>query len=282
MAQKYAVFTMDVETLCDTECLMNRKLDTDVTALDGLDRYMELMDKYNIKVTLFVLSPVVPIIKDKLKQYIANGHRIELHGASHKCPMLLTEDEFRDELIEAKAMVERELGVTVKGYRAPLFSLDNKKLTILEELGFKYDASKLDFSHAKNVGTITVEYFKQFLSGAYKSVKNNFYEFSAITSTFFGNIFPISGGGYLRLAPWQYIRPIIENYIKTHDYYVFYLHPLDVTQERLPHIGKLKLSERLYLSAGMKTYIQKIEQIILCLIQNNYSFVTFNDLTHIY
>lgn len=282
MAGKYAVFTIDVETLCDTECLMNRNLDTDVTALDGLDRYMDLMDKYNIKVTLFVLSPVVPIIKDKLKQYIQNGHRIELHGSSHKSPMLLTDEEFRNEMIEAKAMVERELGVTIKGYRAPLFSLDNNKLNILEELGFKYDASKLDFTHARNVGTITVEYFKQFLNGAYKSVKNNFYEFSAITSTFFGNIFPISGGGYLRLAPWQYIRPIIENYIKTHDYYVFYLHPLDVTQERLPHIGKLKMSDRFYLTAGMKTYIQKIEQIILCLIQNNYSFVTFNDLTHMY
>lgn len=282
MGNKYAVFTMDVETLCDTECLMNRHLDTDATALDGLDRYMALMDKYDIKVTLFVLSPVVSIIKDKLIQYIKNGHRIELHGTTHKSPMLLTDEEFREEMVQAKEIVERELGITVKGYRAPLFSLNNTKLQILEELGFKYDASKLDFTHARNVGTITVESFKQFLHGAYKSAKNNFYEFSAITSTFFGKIFPISGGGYLRLAPWQYVRPVIENYIKTHDYYVFYLHPLDVSQEPIPHIGHLKFQDRLYLTAGIKSYLQKIEQIIQCLIQNNYSFVTFNDLIKMY
>lgn len=282
MRPKYAVFTIDVETLCDAECLMRYNLDSDVTALDGLDRYIDLMDKYNIKATLFVLSPVVPMIKDKLKKYIQNGHRIELHGSSHKSPMLLTDEEFRKEMIESKEMIERELGVTIKGYRAPLFSLDDKKLKILEELGFKYDASKLDFTHARNVGTITVEYFKQFLRGAYKSVQNNFYEFSAITSSFFGKIFPISGGGYLRLAPWQYMKPIIENYIKANDYYVFYLHPLDITEEKIPHFNKLKMYDRYYLTAGIKSYLQKVEQIIICLIQNHYNFVTFNDLTHIY
>ena len=282
MKPKFAVFTIDVESLCDAECLMRNNLDSDVTALDGLDRYIELMDRYNIKATLFVLCSLLPLIKDKLKKYMQNGHRIELHGSSHKSPTLLSDEEFRREMIESKEMIERELGITVKGYRAPLFSLDDNKLKILQDLGFRYDASKLDYTHARNVGTITVEYFKQFLNGAYKSASNNFYEFSVLTSSFFGKIFPISGGGYLRLAPWQFMKPIIENYIKSNDYYVFYLHPLDITEEKIPHFNNLKPYDRYYLSVGIKSYLQKVEQIIICLIRNNYTFVTFNDLTHIY
>ena len=78
------------------------------------------------------------------------------------------------------------------------------------------------------------------------------------------------------------MKPIVENYIKTHNYYVFYLHPLDVTGEHIPRFNKIKSYDRFYLTAGIKSYLNKIEHIIHCLIENGYSFVTFNDLMKIY
>ena len=74
---KVAFFSIDVERFVDTECVHNTKQKIKTTMLDGLDRYIEILDKYNIKATLFVLSDLAESIYDSLKKHVQNGHFVK-------------------------------------------------------------------------------------------------------------------------------------------------------------------------------------------------------------
>lgn len=277
--KKYAVFTMDVEEFSDTECISNSGVDVGVDLLDGLDEYISLLERYGIRATMFTVCHAAESVCDRLSKYVSRGHSIALHGYTHMPPMLMNDQRFRDETLKAKQLLERQFHTAVKGYRAPCFSLDNKKLDILRELGFKYDSSRLDFSAARHTVSIDMSGFKEILNGAF--CRKGFYEFGITCRKFFGKTFPISGGGYVRMGNWGFMKTAIENYLKENDYYVFYLHPFELSKERPPMIKSLKLYDKIYLSYGLDTYKAKIEAIIRMLSRAGYEFVTFDELCEI-
>ena len=45
---KYAFFTIDVERFVDTECVYKTGQTVNETMLDGLDRFIAILDKYGI------------------------------------------------------------------------------------------------------------------------------------------------------------------------------------------------------------------------------------------
>ncbi len=277
--KKYAVFTMDVEEFADTECVSKSGVSVDVDMLDGLDEYLKLLEKYGIRATMFTVCHAAQMIKDKVSLYVSRGHSVALHGYTHTPPVLLDDDRFREETLRAKNMLESEFKTEVRGYRAPCFGLDNAKLKILKELGFKYDSSHLDFTAARHHVDMDMSGFKKILSGVF--CKKGFYEFGITCHKFFGKNFPISGGGYVRMGNWNFIKSAIGNYLKENDYYVFYIHPFEMSKERTPQIKNLKFYDKLYLNYGVSTYKAKIEAIIRMLKTAGYQFVTFEELTDI-
>lgn len=274
--KKYAVFTMDVEDFTDTECVSNAGVQIAQDMLDGLDEYIRLLEKYGIKATMFTICRTAQQVKEKLLQYIERGHRIALHGYQHVAPLLMDDERFRRETAEAKQLLEQEFRTEVRGYRAPCFSMDSNKLNILQKLGFRYDSSRLDFEPARHTGKIDVSSFREVLNGVF--CKNGFFEFGLACQKVFGQKFPVSGGGYVRLSHWSFIMPIIQRYLKQNDYYVFYLHPFEMSKVRPPAIRNLKMYDRYYLKCGLKTYRLKVEAIIKMLIAYGYTFVTFDEL----
>jgi len=269
---KFAVFTMDVEAFSDTECINNLAYPPDVDIADGLDRYIDILDKHGIKGTLFTVGSFAPKIQDKLEQYIKRGHRIALHSYDHMAPMLQSVEDFKQKTADAKRELEKMLGTEIVGYRAPCFSMDNSRLDVLRELGFKYDSSHLGFP-ARHTVALDLSDFDERRCGVYE--KNGFYEFGMSSGNLFGKSFPVSGGGYVRLSEWIFIRPLIHRFIKKNDYYVFYLHPFELTKKRIPFIRELKAYDKFYTQAGIKTYSYKIERIIRMLKKSGYEFITF-------
>ena len=272
---KHAFFTIDVERFADTECVYNSGQPVERTMLDGLDRYIEILDKYDIKATLFVLSDLADEVKDKLKSYIKKGHKIALHGKSHTPPRFITNEQFEEQIFEAKEKVEHMFNVPIIGYRAPCFSMDRDKLDILQKLKFGYDASKMNFSAARHTERMNMDGFEQLGSEVYK--KGDFYEFGVSTQNVIGKQFPVSGGGYIRLSNWLFASFVLKKYLKSHDNYVFYSHPFELSNEKTPKLKKLKLYDRFYLKFGKLTYPCKIEYIIRKLKKYGYKFLTFED-----
>ena len=66
--------------------------------------------------------------------------------------------------------------------------------------------------------------------------------------------------------------------IRDRDYYVFYLHPFELSRQRQPELEDLKLYDRYYLHHGLLTYRRRVEDIIRLLRAHGYRFVTFDEL----
>lgn len=54
-----------------------------------------------------------------------------------------------------------------------------------------------------------------------------------------------------------------------------------MSREKVPVYRKLRPWDQIYLSAGLKTYREKVEQIIIMLKEAGFQFVTFEELTDI-
>lgn len=277
--KKYAVFTIDVERFIDTECVHNSGVKVKTDMLDGLDEYIKILDSHNIKATMFTVGKAVSKLEEKLKTYIKRGHTLALHSYDHTAPLSISNNQFREETRRTKEYLEETFNTEVKGYRAPCFSMDDEKLSILKELGFKYDSSRINFEKARHTTKMHLKGFKEVLKGVFK--KDYFYEFGIVCHNIFGKNFPISGGGYVRLSNWTFIKTAISQYIKKNNYYVFYLHPFELSKEKIPFIKGLKFYDKMYLGYGFLSYPFKVNAIINMLKKSGYTFVTFDELADI-
>ncbi len=276
MKSKYAVFTMDVETFADTECISSSGIQVDVDLMDGFDEYLKILNRYGIKSTLFTVGDLAPKIADRLRPHLAQGHTLALHSYEHVAPLTVSLEQFREKTRRAKEKLSKLFGVEVSGFRAPCFSMDKDRLEVLQELGFRYDSSHLDYALARHTVKMNFGNYQQVRQGIFR--KDNFYEFGLSKEKVFGRPFPISGGGYVRLSQWGFIKALINHYIHHHDYYVFYLHPFELTKEDVPSLRGLKSYDRFYLRQGVRTYAQRVEWIIQMLMKNGFEFVTFEQL----
>lgn len=274
--KKYAVFTIDMERFSDTGCVKNHNADIDDEMLDGLDEYIRILEEYGIKSTIFTVGSLGIEEKDLMQKHIANGHEIALHSFEHIAPTKIDTDKFKENLIKSKKEIEDALGITVNGFRAPFFSLDDKHLKTVNNLDFKYDSSCMLSSdnlkdELKNYNTIKKNIFN----------KNGFYEYGLSCSKILGITYPVSGGGYLRLGNWPFFKMMFNKYIRNNDLYVFYLHPFELSKHAVPKIENLAAKDRYYLKHGFNTLEKKIRYIIEKLNKKGFDFVTFDKLTEI-
>ena len=275
--RKFAVFTMDLENLNDTGCIMNSELSFEEDMLDGLDEYVSILDKYNIKATFFAVCEAAQAVQGKLKNYLVNGHDLALHGFDHTAPMTMSCEEFKYKIAAAKKLLEEMFEVPIKGYRAPFFSLDNEHLSVLQDLGFKYDSSRFGYPKRDYAGHIDVSGFNKITENVFK--KGDFFEFGMPCPKWMGIRTPISGGGYVRMSDLTFFLTTLYNYLTKNDYYVFYLHPFEVSKMRMPNTPNLKGYDQYYLRAGVKSFPRRIEKIIKVLKKLGYEFVTFEELS---
>jgi len=268
---KIAFMTIDVESLFDSELLKDRlKYDPKYSYECYLKDYIDLLDKYNIKGTLFILESSINETKDIIKYAISHGHEIALHGKNHTSPFEISDEDFKKEIKDVKERLEKEFNIEIKGYRAPCFGIDENKIKIIKELGFKYDSSNLDFHLAKKSGKINLDSYNK--DYQYISSKDGFYEFSLAKVKAYSGHMPVSGGGYIRLVPWFVMKYYIKKFFKNADSYVFYCHPFEIGKGKIPSFKNLNWKEKLYLKIGRKSYLKKIEYIIKLLNKKGFEF----------
>ena len=275
--KKTAFFTMDVESFSDISCLQEKpRAEYDNFRIEhAIDAYLDLLGKYDIKATFFVLCSSIGHTGEYLGRAVKEGHEIALHGLTHEIPAQMDREEIKRQLSEGKELLEKEFGTKVTGYRAPCFALTDEVIEVIRGLGFKYDSSRLDIKMSYYRAAAKFDGFKKVCDGIVK--KDDFYEISPCkVNTSFGTM-NISGGGYVRLAPYSMVKRGVKKFIKKSDYYMFYCHPADIFTEKPPRLKGISQFNSYFIKAGRKRFLERTENIIKMLIDEGYSFSTMRD-----
>lgn len=274
---KKVVLSMDVEDWFHLDYVHVSDVSQNFSMLDGLDNYQRLLERYNLKSSFFCLDEILQREKVRFRDLYDTGHDIGSHGATHIRPLLMSISDFTEEM---KSCYQNILDITNSdciGYRAPCFSLDEQRLKIIEKIGFKFDASKIDFGIHPLYGQMTLRTFDNINKFVYK--RENFFVFEANTCKFYNKSFPSSGGGYLRMFPWKLTKFFLNEHIKNADFYNLYIHPFELSHRSMPDpVRRLPYKNRLRFSLGRRKTLDKLERLINLFGESGYQFTTYSAL----
>ena len=234
-------------------------------------RVLDILDDadgdHGVKATFFCLGWVGERYPHLIREIERRGHEIASHGYDHQLVYCMTPEQFRRDVLISKQILEDASGKEVIGYRAPSYSITEKSLWALEilgEEGYRYDSSIFPIHHDR-YGIPTAPRFPFLVrlngqGGEGTAVPADFgqmppwnadrvdvrdgaiVEYPISTVRMMGVNVPISGGGYMRLFPYGWIRQGLSkiNYVEKQPF-VFYLHPweFDPEQPRMANISVL-------------------------------------------
>lgn len=101
----------------------------------GVDRILETLSKRKLKGTFFCLGWLADNHPNVIKRIHSEGHQIGCHSYQHQLATSFTADEFREDTHKAKLALEDVIGERVDAFRAPGFSITQKKQRISENSG---------------------------------------------------------------------------------------------------------------------------------------------------
>ena|SRR3989338_2194038 len=106
----------------------------------GLQIGLGLLQRMGIKATLFSTWTFAQFAEKEIKQAIAEGHEIGLHGYEHHHRYAkMPEGDAEALLKEAKERMEKNFSVKIVSFRGPQMS--RPSYAVLEKIGIRYDSS---------------------------------------------------------------------------------------------------------------------------------------------
>jgi len=272
--QKFAVLSMDVEDWYHTGYLRANECRRDVSLLDGLDLFVEVLQRQQIRGQFFVLSDLLQAQPRRFAALASGGHEIASHGRAHVPPTEMTVEEFRAEVAACQKIHKDVLGLPLLGFRATRFMLDRARLEILQQSGFHYDSSLIcrrmhsdfDFS-GFSVKSPQILH------------RGDFFEFRPANFSLAGFNWPVSGGGAMRILPWWLTALPLRWHARNLELYSFYIHPLDLSRAEFPPVpDKTTRLQRWRMNTGRMGMAQKFAKLIALLRDQGSQFTTYRDL----
>jgi polysaccharide deacetylase family protein (PEP-CTERM system associated) len=203
------------------------------------ERLLGIFKEYEVRATFFVLGWVAQRFPALVRTIAEQGHEIASHGLSHRLIYDQTPSAFRDDVRRAKALLEDASGRTVRGYRAPSYSITPRSLwaiDILLEEGYRYDSSIFPIRHDRYGIPVSSR-----LPYRIERPAGTLIEVPGSTTRLGPLNLPIAGGGYFRILPYWWAHWGISRLNRVErQAVIFYLHPweIDPDQPRLP-VGRL-------------------------------------------
>jgi polysaccharide deacetylase family protein (PEP-CTERM system associated) len=234
---------------------------------------LDLLKKFNIKATFFILGWVAERQPDLVKYIYTQGHEVACHGYGHERANQLKGDDALRDITKSKNILKKIIGEEIVGYRAPNFSISDNILEHLKELNFVYDSSYNPFSLNRRYGSISGSLSKVG-EGCYLTEKG-IYEIPLSSHSFYNLPIPIGGGAYFRIFPFWLFKSLINRKLQNDPVLNFYLHPweFEPKQERVKNI---RLNYRIRHYYGLKNTEKKLEKLILFLKGLDCEFLTIH------
>lgn len=206
------------------------------SVIKGTEFLLSLFQEYNIKATFFCLGEVALSYPSLIKKIASLGHEIAAHSMHHKRIYNMNQQDFYEDTLKVKNILEDLSGQKVIGYRAPSFSINHKTdffYSTLESLEFRYSSSLSPIRH-DHYGDPTAPRF------AFTPKGENILEIPISTIEYFSKRFSIGGGGWFRLMPYMIYRFLVKQYQKNDQPLIFYTHPWEYIPDQ-PRIKALSL-----------------------------------------
>jgi polysaccharide deacetylase family protein (PEP-CTERM system associated) len=227
------IVSVDVECWDQIICrnLTNELIEPARSCLESTQFLLGLFKERGIRATFFVLGYVAEAFPDLIRQIDAEGHEVAAHGYTHTSLRNLTRAEFEEELDRTVSLLTGIVRKRIHGFRAPEFSITRNTLWALDTLvdyGFTYDSSIMPLASSR----YGIDGFPFGLARVHLG-ERSIVEVPPSTVHLLGRRLPIAGGRYLRFLPYQLIRGAVRQVNKEVGPYVLYLHPYELSTERL-------------------------------------------------
>ena len=197
------------------------------------DAVLDLFAAGGVKATFFTLGWVASRYPALMRRIADAGHEVASHGWDHIRVFTMTPQQFADDLVQTRKVLEDTSGVAVTGYRAPSFSIDKRTPwahEVLADAGYSYSSSVAPVVH-DHYGWPEAPRF------AFRPVAGSgLIELPVTTAKFAGRTLAAGGGGFFRLLPYGFSRWAFKQVNAAGEPGIFYFHPweIDPDQPRVP------------------------------------------------
>lgn len=240
--KKYYLFSVDLEDVRD---MIPNGMQYKEAVVSNTRKYLNWLQQHQFKATFFVVGRTALAFPALIKEIADSGHEIALHSHNHTHVTKLSPDAFKADIAENINAIQKAGVATVKGFRAPTFSIVEQSkwaYKILKEAGIEYSSSVIPNKNPlfgwQSFGG------EQWVDGVYEIPMN-------IGSAPLG--VPFGGGVYFRVLPGFITRPLFAKAAKENRPVLGYFHPYDVDTEQEhfmhPHLNDSKLlNELMYIN----------------------------------
>ena len=225
----------------------------------NVDLILDLLDEANAKATFFTLGWIAERYPHVVRRIVEHGHELASHGYGHQRASDLTPAEFRHDITQAKRILEDIGGVSIKGYRAPSFSINRANWWAIDELepaGYIYSSSIYPVKH-DHYGMPDAPRFANWPNG-----HDGILELPPTTVPLFGRNLPAAGGGWFRLLPYQASRWMLRRVnVQEQSPCMFYFHPWEIDHAQ-PRPAGLSAKTRFRHYVNLKQMPGRLKQLL--------------------
>ena len=196
-------------------------------------RVLDELDKFGIKATFFCVGKLATEFPEVVKIISNRGHEVGCHSNEHTWLNKMTEEQLRNDTIEALKALQDISGQKVVCYRAPAFSITPQNgwaVNVLAGCGIESDASI--FPTSRDLGG-----YKGFPQDTPCIIEREgavLKEFPISLTSVLGKRIAYSGGGYFRLLPYW----LVNRAMQKRDYNICYFHLADLIHEEQKMMSK--------------------------------------------
>lgn len=201
---------------------------------------LDLFDETGATATFFTLGCVARDHPGLVREIAARGHEVASHGMDHRMLTELTPAAFRAQASESRKLLEDLSGQSVRGFRAPSYSVGRSTLwaiDVLAETGYAYDSSIYPIRR-RRYGFPEGPTRPAPVSGPGGSTLP---EYPLPTLAFGPVLMPVLAGAYLRLFPSWLSSHALRRHLASRRPLIVNVHPWEVDPQQ-PTIGPSRLA----------------------------------------
>lgn len=219
---------------------------------------LQLFDDAGIAATFFTLGWVAERCPALMRRITDAGHEVASHGFGHDRVFTFTPQQFADDILKTRKILEDVTGQPITGYRAPSFSIDQRTPwahEVLAEQGYAYSSSVAPIRH-DHYGWAEAPRF------AFRPISDsNFLEIPVTTVEFGPKRLAAGGGGFFRLLPYAFSKWAIRKVNDQDDRpAVIYFHPWEIDPGQ-PRVAKAPLKSKLRHYARLGHMADKLRRL---------------------